>query len=269
MALVTERDLADTFPTQRGLTAWDRVEEYREVMSYASKHPNKGSSAISTALEVPRGRIRPWLDSDSKPDPVNAIDHAHELGWLDIAPGTDKASGLVKLVAWIYSGGSISAQDYRPTFAVRSSFGGPDNIDLTVLETAFDELGAEPAVVQRENGRATEVRPGSDAVLLGRLLAAAGAPVGDKNESTSITLPDWLPDVFKFHQREFCRIYLLNRAVEREGRPNHRFCIAEERPDAYHQELAEFFETVAGLDGATISEHNLYLSDDLVKEVLD
>ncbi|WP_435359520.1 hypothetical protein [Haloarchaeobius sp. DFWS5] len=267
MALVTERDLADTFPLRNGFTPWERVVEYREVQSYASRHPNKGSGAVSTALELPRGRIRSWVDGNGMPDPVRAIERARELGWLDIAAGTDKASGLVKLVAWIYSGGSIAREHFVPTFAIRD-FGGPDTVDLSMLETAFDELGAEPEVVQRDEGRATEVRPAEDATLLGRLLAAAGAPVGEKNDTADITLPSWLPGVFKFHQREFCRIYLYNRAVEREKGPSHRYSIREERTDAYHQELAAFFESVAGVKGTTISEHNIYLSEDLVDAIL-
>ncbi|WP_435346043.1 hypothetical protein [Haloarchaeobius sp. HRN-SO-5] len=269
MALVTERDLANTFATQRGLTPWERVQQYREVKSYASRHPDKGSSAVASALELPRGRIRSWVDSDGKPDPVRAIDRARKHGWLDIAPGTDTASGLIKLVAWIYSGGSIADTNYTPSFAIRRTDTGPDTIDLTVIETAFDEFGATPTVIQREEGRAVEVRVEGNPTLVGRVLAAAGAPVGEKADQDDLTLPGWLDDVYRFHQREFARIYLLNRATERDHSASYRYGIREVRSKTYLDDLTQFLTQLAGDDGISRYGRNIILSEHAISNLVD
>ncbi len=59
VVVLDERDLARTYNTPAYEDPYTAVMDYEAVMRYASEHPNKGSSAISTALEIPRGRIRP------------------------------------------------------------------------------------------------------------------------------------------------------------------------------------------------------------------
>ncbi|MFD1562770.1 hypothetical protein ACFR99_04300 [Haloarchaeobius amylolyticus] len=83
-------------------------------MAYASRHPEKGSSAIALRLELPRGRIRSWLDG-SAPDAVQAIGTAREYGWIDADYGDPEFRALNALVANVFSVGSIEQTYYQPT----------------------------------------------------------------------------------------------------------------------------------------------------------
>jgi hypothetical protein len=60
--------LARTYGGDRD--GWERVTEYQRVLEYTGKHPDKGSSAVASAVGLPRGRIRPWIDDGARPDPV-------------------------------------------------------------------------------------------------------------------------------------------------------------------------------------------------------
>ena len=136
--LVTERELASTFDGGYYVDAWAAVEEYRRVMSYASRHPNRGSQAIASRLEIPRSRIRPWLDG-GVPDPVRAIDTAREHGWLTLAPTDEAFAPLNVPVANVFAGGSI-ADRYRPMFALASA-------DAPVID-ALEASGAGAAIAR-------------------------------------------------------------------------------------------------------------------------
>jgi hypothetical protein len=46
---------------------WDCVEDFERVQAQATKNLDKGSAALSSVVEFPRSRIRPWLDG-ARPD---------------------------------------------------------------------------------------------------------------------------------------------------------------------------------------------------------
>lgn len=75
--------LARTYGGDRD--GWERLTEYQRVLEWRGTHPQKGSQAAASALDLPRGRIRPWFDG-AKPDPVHAVDTAEANGWLDAQP---------------------------------------------------------------------------------------------------------------------------------------------------------------------------------------
>jgi len=101
------RALTETYTGGYAPDPWERVTEYQRVLEYTAKHPNKGSTAVATALELPRGRIRPWMDG-ARPDPVRAIQTAEAHGWLDLDHGAAPFTGLNTLVARIFSAGAIA-----------------------------------------------------------------------------------------------------------------------------------------------------------------
>lgn len=266
--IVTQRKLADTYQIDGDLTPWARVQEYRRVESYCATHQQAGSQAVATALELPRSRIRPWVDGDSKPDPVHAIEDARERGWLDVDVDTDQGRAWARLVAWIYSGGSIANLDYRPTFYVRQKADGALTMsELDVLRDALESIGAGFEIVGRDAGRATQLEPGEAKFLLGRCLAAAGAPVGAKNEQQPTGLPDWLDEASTETKAAFCRVYLLNRGSIRDAEP--LFVIREERAESYHEAVVDLFrEVVEDPDSISRSGHNVYLYRSAVDELL-
>lgn len=61
---------------------WDAVEDYERVQRAAARHPNKGSSALSSIVDLPRGRIRSWADGDGMPDYYHGLQTALENSWI-------------------------------------------------------------------------------------------------------------------------------------------------------------------------------------------
>lgn len=59
--VISERDLARTDNGGADEDPRAAVGEYQAAIRDAGDHPNTDSSAIATALEIPRGRTRPWL----------------------------------------------------------------------------------------------------------------------------------------------------------------------------------------------------------------
>ena len=230
--LLTERELASTFDGGYYVDAWAAVEEYRRVMSYASRHPNRGSQAIASRLEIPRSRIRPWLDG-GVPDPVRAIDTAREHGWLALGPTDEAFAPLNVLVANVFAGGSVTKQTYQPMFALASA-------DASVID-ALEASGAGATIVADREERADEARPSEDGSILGRVLACLGAPVGVKADQR-LTLPAYLDDAPTDVRAAFVDAYLENRVIEHEGKDT--LTILEERNRAYLRSLAELIDDV-------------------------
>lgn len=277
--IISSYDLAATYPQHGDLGPWARVQEYRRVQDYCGDHPEKGSHAVASALELPRSRIRSWVDGDAKPEPVKAIDQARELDWLNVDVDTDNGHAWTRLVAWIYAGGSISKTDFRPTFYARKDQrdGGLAKPEVDVIGQALQDVGVEYEFRDRgdvyDGGRqpigerATEIVPTTRRSLLGRCLAAAGAPIGEKNRSHPEQLPEWLDESSPETQRVFARIYLLTRAAIRDRQP--RFVIREERPDSYHEDLVDLFQRLAPDGVVTRSGHNVHVRSEVAEEIVD
>lgn len=183
--------LARTYTHRSYDDPWEAVTDYWRVMAAAERHPDAGSAALATKLDLPRTRIRPWLDDGATPSPVNAILTAHERGWFvdDLSLPATEGTALATFVAWVFAGGSIT-RDFVPQFVLRSS---DRYASLGRLADAADYLGVELTERQRLEGRSNEFVPASDASIFGRVLHAAGAPVGPKAEQP-LELPTWLAD---------------------------------------------------------------------------
>lgn len=232
------KQLARTYAGERD--PWERVQEYHRTMEYASYHPDKGSSAVSNALNLPRSRIRPWLDG-SKPDPVHAIQTAESIGWLEIEYSSSIFAGLNVLVASIFSAGSIRTDAFVPSITVDT------NNDLERLQCAFQLVGVDHDTVHSStSNRAIEIRPTEHASVLGRVLVALGAPAGDKNRASDLSLPEYLNDAPLGIRLDFASTYVRNRATPTTDRPNHPLVIREERSASYTEELRAFFSSIVG-----------------------
>jgi hypothetical protein len=265
--IISPRDLAATYPPHGDLTPWARVQEYRRVQEYTSQHPDEGSHAVSTALELPRERIRPWVDGDSRPEPVKAIETARDRGWLNTDLETPLGNAWTRLVAWTYAGGSIAEESYRPSWYVRDTDGQPSYLELDVLKSALETIGTTHKLVHREGSRPTRIEPADDPILVGRCLASAGAPVGESNAEHPGDLPEWLDDVNDETRRVFARTYIHARASVREFEP--RFNIAERRPDEYQDALAGLFDELSPPGSVSMSGNNIYLRSEAAEAILE
>lgn len=243
----TEREFARTYDGGAYVDAWEAVEQYRRATSYAFRNDAK-SGATSSALEIPRGRLRTWIDDNGAPDVVRGIETARDYGWLECGVGDGVFTALNALVANVFSGGSIAELDYRPSFALNHR--GEDSHVIDALELA----GVDYDLFDGRDGRADEVRPTEDGTVLGRVLAALGAPVGPK-AGQDLELPTYLEDAPAGVKATFVYSYLENRSHEH----NNTLILREERNRDYLEALAALIEDVAG-GPVTLSEKNILIS---------
>jgi hypothetical protein len=230
-----ERALAGTY----GPEVWSRVDQYREVQEYLADHPERGSTAVATALELSRNRIREWVDGDGRPDAVRAIRKAKALEWFDATPGDPRFEALAVCHAWIYAGGGIAEKNYRPTFTIQES--DPE----WLLTEALDTLGVEyHRYREGVDSRGTEIVPADHGALLGRFLVGVlDAPLGAKNEYRPTGVPTWLQRAPRETKRRWARIYVTVRGVDRNGDVQ----LTEQRDTNYRQSLVEFLRSVVDL----------------------
>ena len=245
-AIVDPKALARTYNSPTHDDAWQAVEEYQHVMNVAAEHPNKGSGALSSLVDLPRSRIRGWVDSDGMPDPARAVQVADEHGWLLRDPETPAGRAFAGCIAWILSGGAISDQTYAPYFTINRQHPDSSRRDLHALAASLDLTLREN---EREANRATELVVSEHGSVFGRCLAVAGAPVGRK-VSTSVTIPQWIRDGDQRIREVFSYVYLNNRAVSA-GDGDVLQLQETNRPDRYYQQLAVLFEAVAGTGTVT------------------
>lgn len=244
---------------------WERVEEYQRVLEYAAEHPTQKSAAVSSALDLPRERIRSWVDGDGRPDPVRTIQTAEDHGWLDALPGERVFEALSVLHAWVYAGGSIAQLNFVPTFAV----GGGDPRDLAA--EALRAVGLD-ATIERadEPRRATEVRPaGRGRSHLGRYLhGVLGAPIGPKNERSVIEIPAWLSSVGASTRLRWARVYVVLRSTPiDEERHGYARLIKEERSQSFRGAFGDLLASLAPRDSVTVGQRGVLLRPDAAREL--
>jgi len=225
--------VAQTYNTPGSKSPLEAIEAYEEYQrEWASSE--LGSQAISTRMELPRGRIRTWEDG-GKPDVVRGIETARKNGWLECTVDGESFGALNRLVGGVFSGGSIFDPTYEP------SFSAPDSVVETQLRADLETLGAGCRLVRSNSGNVEELRPETDASVLGRVLVALGAPQGQKAKQID-RLPSYLDDAPSSVRREFARVYVSNRAADRPGRDFVQ--IQEERSDRYLNSLEHLLDSV-------------------------
>lgn len=241
MTLPSAKELARTYNTPAYDDPWQSVEDYQRVLEYTAENPSLGSSAVSSRLDLPRGRIRPWMNG-SCPDVVHAIQTAEAKNWTSETETQDSVRGVVGLAAWILSAGSLNLDDAgRARFALK-----PDT------RTEFQKLASTARIdyeIIREGnnsqpGRATEAVATSDGSVFARILHSLGVPPGPKSESHPEQLPPFVDSLGRDLKTLFATIYLLNRGTPNES--GHVVTVQEVRPKSYLDELAELFEDVTG-----------------------
>ena len=240
--------------TYRGeVDGWTRVQEYNRVIKYTGRHPNKGSAAVATALELPRGRIRPWMDKGAKPDPVHGVQTAAERGWLDLIWEGATLRALTVAVAWLFSGGSVDER-FVPAVAVERATRWLAEDMLSALDVGHRERHAD------SDSRATELVPGADGAVLGRVLVALGAPQGVKREGSVQDLPQWLSAAPVDLRRVFARTYVFNRGTDNPARENRPVILKEDRGPHYRQALRALFESLVDASAVAGNSKTLALT---------
>jgi len=189
--------VAETYNTPGNKSPLEAIATYEEYQrEWASSE--LGSHAISTRMEVPRGRIRTWKDG-GKPDVVRGIETAREHGWLEVDVDSEIFGALNRLVAGVFSGGSITDQTFLP------SFSAPDDRVDAQLRADLETLGSGCRIAHSNSGNVEELVPKTDTSVLGRVLVALGAPKGSKVENAE-RLPSYLYQHPESTQYAFARV---------------------------------------------------------------
>ena len=235
--LLTGEAIAQTYNTPRRADPYGAAEEYRQ---YQSRFESSQLSdyKIAKKMEIPRGRVRGWKDG-SKPDVVRAIEVADGHGWFDLGFDDDAFEAFNRLIAGVFSGGSISEETFLPSYSTPL-----DTVEQQVRND-LETVGVGAVLVNSMSGNVEEIRPERDASVLGRVLVALGAPHGQKAKKT-VELPAYLDDAPLNIRTEFVRVYVANRGsvVEEKGFVQLR----ETRPLWYHKQLADMISSVIDAD---------------------
>jgi len=233
------RAFVDSYDSRSYADPWEAVLDYRRVQRYRAEHPDAGRHAVGTALDLPPSRVRGWLNG-GRPDAVRGYEHARDRGWLPFEVDSAVGAGLTVLLAWVYAGGSIAAQHYVPYFAVG------DTEERGLLERAGDAADADLQVAREEEaGRADEYR---GPTVLGRALAALGAPAGEKHADAVVTLPAVVQNGPERTRERFVATYLMLRAQHETTGNKDRLRFREARSERYLRSLAALLGDVLDAD---------------------
>lgn len=237
---------------------WQAVEEYRQVQACANRSESPSSREIAEELDLPRGRVYPWLNG-SRPDCVRGLEIAQRRGWIDVRTDTDAFRGLNVLVAWVFSRGSISKDTYAPYFVAN------EEVDETILNEAANLADIQLETTRSADGeRTVELRAKQDGSILGRVLSVLQAPVGGKYAASDLTLPDYLTHLDEATAREFVQTYVHNRGDPHEGGSLVRF--RDRRSVRYPKAVARLIRGLTG-EQVTVCEKNVELSASAVQEM--
>lgn len=232
-----KRELARTYKPPGYNDPWNAIQDYERVIAYSADHPNKGSQAVSSAINLPRSRIRPWLEDDSRPDCYRGLQTAINNGWIIADWSHDNAKALNCLAAWLLSSGSIDNR-WVPKFVTDD-----DQDEINALQRYARAIDTALELTRRDDAsRPMEWEPTSDAAVLGRVLHTWTGVRGYKT-SELVRFPQYLQ--FSPHHivKHFVRIYIRQRGVHRTD--NGEFIqIAVERTDAFRESLAACLERV-------------------------
>lgn len=232
---------------------YEAVEDYNRVIEAAAENPNKGSAALSKVVELPRSRIRAWVDNDGMPDAARGVMLAQRHGWIE--PDAEMSEALATLAGHLLGGGSISTRNYVPSVAAGRRV-SPDDI-----EGAFRDVGVRPIRRHEDlESRATEVLPATHGSVLGRTLAAWGCPVGGR--ATVTTLPTIVDHAGKASQAAFLDSYVRHRAVNYPNKATSR--LHGKQPLAFHQAIADLIREATG-EHATAGDSGVTVSADAMR----
>lgn len=231
-----KRELVRTYSPPSYADPWQLVDDYERVIAYSANHPNKGSSAISSALNLPRGRIRPWLN-DSQPDCYRALQTALDNTWIVDDWSQSEADALNRLAAWQLSSGSIDDR-WVPTFITND-----DRDEISRLHDIGRGAGVDLELTRRDDDtRPMEWRPTNDGAVLGRVLYTWTGVRGYKT-SDVVQFPRY-PRLAPHHiVKRFVQVYVQQRGVYRTDKGEF-IQIAEHRSDRYRDALTDCIRRV-------------------------
>lgn len=234
--VISERELADTYGPDLG---WETVTQYREARQLRAEQPDMARAEIARRVNRPASAVRGWLAEDKTPRVVTGLQTAQERGWLNVDTESEQFRALNQLVAWIFSGGGIGTNRFIPHFSV------DDPLMLCSVSQLLRWLQIDYRCREHDDPkRHLEVVPSDGGAVLGRVLSVLGAPCGIKAQLDELSLPAYLSAVDRQHQRDFARIYLLNRGKRMEATGTDGTYLTSIPSEEYAQQIKELFDSV-------------------------
>jgi len=260
MPLLSSEALARTYNPSAERDGWEQVQLYQQTQRYPNDWGGaRVASAINADDEQPfenlsRSNVRTWVEGDGRPDAARALEIAEKLGWLD-DDWTPTTRGLAQLVAGIFACGSVEVDWLVPRWAVTSS--RPD------IASALEQVGVGYLEVDRDTkSQADELRPTEYGSILGRALAAAGAPVGGKTPESVGGLPEWLREAPPSVRASFAELLVTERGAKQAKKATLQ--IQANRSREYFEDVRELLEDVTG-ETVTASDAGVTISADAVR----
>lgn len=230
-----KKALVRTYRSPSYADPWDAVLDYERVQTAAAKHPAKKSSALSRVVNLPRQRIRAWVDGDGTPDCYRSLQTALDRGWIIDSWTSERARGLNELAAWTAASGSID-EAWRVSFVA-----DPQHVER--LEAAASRAGIRLRSTRDDPHRPPEWTPRENVCVLGRVLHTWTGFRGDKSRETTRfpRYPFFSP---REVAREFCATYVRLRGTERADQPHPYVQVQEARTASYRESFVELLERV-------------------------
>lgn len=232
-SILSERDFARTYAPPSHDDAWALVEEYERVQEANAAHPSKKSAALSSIVDLPRSRIRTWIERDGKPDVVRGLQFGREREWFSADAAIINA--WATLFAGVLGGGSISDE------VTHVSWMATPLAAAQRITDALDALGVEYRRVDRD-GHPTELRPTEGGSMLARALVALGAPHGSKTPDTVAPVPEWLQGADETTREAAVLTLVMYRG--RGFQEKDTVQLFEARSRAYRESVAAFIQSI-------------------------
>lgn len=215
----------------------DAVEDYERVKEYTAAHPQKKSHAVSNSIDLPRERIRSWVDGDGMPDCYRGLQTALSNDWIVEEWNNETAEALNCLAAWILSSGSINDR-WEPTFTTDEN-----DEEIAALRSYATAAGVRiKRTREPDDDRPPEWKPTKDAAVLGRVLYTLSQVKGDKSRE-DVDFPEYLNEAPDHIVQAFAQVYVQQRGTVREDRNNEIQIIAD-RHDGFRRALKRTLQRV-------------------------
>jgi hypothetical protein len=252
---ISEQELAGTYDN-----GWETVSQYREAVSLRESNPDMARAEIARRVGRPPSALRGWLAEGKTPTVLKGVREASQNGWIDVESTSEQFRALNQLVAWIFSGGGVDKRSFVPHFSV------DDSVTLSTIDRLLRWVNLSYRIDDRPE-RGQVIIPSESASVFGRVLSVLEVPTGIKAEKKNLTVPDYVFAVGEEHQRDFLRVYILNRGRDlitdrTAGTYLHAF-----NSTKFCRELKSLIESVTP-GTATIGEQNeVWISSESVRDL--
>jgi hypothetical protein len=181
---------------------------------------------------------------------------------MNIDSSSEQFRAINQLVAWIFAGGGLTRDTFVPVCSV------DDQLTLATLYQLLKWLNIAYRIRDAEaSEHSLEVIPREGASVLGRVLHVLGAPRGVKTKQKSLALPSYLRTVEETHQRDFARIYLLNRDRDMGESGTAGSDLYAISSSSFARELQTFLTSITA-GSVTLGKHNqLWVSAESVRDL--